>query len=78
MKKKFKEIALQAGGSHYASVNPTQLAMFANLIIDECIKAVQDANCTDLVKTTFDQGMTTGIKERCVNNIKHVFSRKVY
>ena len=36
MNEKIKELALQAGGSHYPSVNPVQLEKFANLIIEEC------------------------------------------
>jgi hypothetical protein len=36
MNKRIKELALQAGGSHYPEVNPDQLEKFAELIIREC------------------------------------------
>ena len=36
MHTRIKELALQAGGSHYPSVNSMQLEKFANLIIEDC------------------------------------------
>ncbi len=36
MNEKIKELALQAGGSHYPDVNSTQLEKFAELIVREC------------------------------------------
>jgi len=32
-----KQLALEAGGSHYPEVNPVQLQKFAELIVRECI-----------------------------------------
>jgi hypothetical protein len=35
-----KQLALEAGGSHYPEVNPVQLQKFAELIVKECEKVV--------------------------------------
>jgi hypothetical protein len=40
MNKRIKEIALQAGGSHYPDVNKETLEKFAELIIRECAAQV--------------------------------------
>jgi len=40
MNKRIKEIALQAGGSHYPDVNRETLEKFAELIIRECAAQV--------------------------------------
>lgn len=37
MHEKIKELALQAGGSHYPNVNSMQLVKFAELIVKECV-----------------------------------------
>jgi len=37
-----KELALQAGGSHYPGVNTMQLQRFYELVVTECATAVQD------------------------------------
>jgi len=42
MNEKIKELALQAGGSHYPEVNSKQLEKFAELIIRECAKIADD------------------------------------
>jgi hypothetical protein len=39
MNERIREIALQAGGSHYPEVNSMQLQKFAELIIAECAQA---------------------------------------
>ena len=36
MNKRIRELALQAGGSHYPEVNSMQLEKFAELIVNEC------------------------------------------
>lgn len=36
MNERIKELALQAGGSHYPDVNLQQLEKFAELIVQEC------------------------------------------
>ena len=40
MNKRIKELALQAGGSHYPEVNKETLEKFAELIIRECAAQV--------------------------------------
>jgi hypothetical protein len=42
MNKQIKELALQAGGSHYHTVNSQQLEKFAELLINECCKIMID------------------------------------
>ena len=38
MNKRVRELALQAGGSHYPEVNSMQLEKFAELIVRECME----------------------------------------
>lgn len=59
MNERIKEIALQAGGSHYPNVNSMQLEKFAELIIREC------ANITDEHESlnTWTKKYSTLIKE---------------
>jgi hypothetical protein len=40
MNKRIKELALQAGGSHYPDVNKETLEKFAELVIRECAAQV--------------------------------------
>ena len=40
MNKRIRELALQAGGSHYPEVNAMQLEKFAELIVRECLDIV--------------------------------------
>jgi hypothetical protein len=42
MNKQIQELALQAGGSHYHTVNSRQLEKFAELLINECCKMMID------------------------------------
>lgn len=42
MNKKIKELALQAGGSHYPEVGGAQLEKFAELLIKECAGVTLD------------------------------------
>jgi hypothetical protein len=37
MNQRIKELALEAGGSHYPDVNTKQLERFAELIVQECV-----------------------------------------
>jgi hypothetical protein len=36
-----KNFSLQAGGSHYPSINPDMQEAFANMILNECIKLAE-------------------------------------
>lgn len=42
MKTKIKELALQAGGSHYPDVGGDLLQKFADLMLAECIEVVKN------------------------------------
>jgi hypothetical protein len=52
---KVTDLALQAGGSHYPTVNRAQLESYTKLVIDECINALQKGN-KQHVCTNFDLG----------------------
>lgn len=39
----FKQLSLQAGGSHYPTINPQLQQQFGELIVRECIDIVEDA-----------------------------------
>jgi hypothetical protein len=73
MNEKIKEIALQAGGSHYPEVGGELLQEFARLLINECIESVNSADTRQLTHTTFDLSQATACKERCVKSIKQKF-----
>jgi hypothetical protein len=71
MRNKIKEIALQAGGSHYPDVNGDVLQKFADLLLAECIKLIKETpnhNCY----TSFDVAHSDGTKAECINHIKKV------
>lgn len=55
------EFQLQAGGSHYPSINPKMQEVFARLIVEECVKAVDSADLRAFVKTTFDKSQADGV-----------------
>ncbi len=42
MNERIKQLALQAGGSHYPEVNSMQLEKFAELIVKECVDIVEN------------------------------------
>jgi hypothetical protein len=75
MNEKIKELALQTGGSHFPDVNSKLLEIFANMIIDECIDAVKEAELKEVVFTTYDSGMANGVRIRCVQSINQRFNR---
>jgi len=71
MKERIKEIALQAGGSHYPDVGGDLLQKFADLLIDECIRAIQETpnhHCY----TSFDIAQSDGTKAECIEHIKKI------
>jgi uncharacterized protein YdgA (DUF945 family) len=72
MNKKIKEIALQAGGSHYPEVGGATLEKFTKLLLEECITAVKNTDTTHAY-TTFDKGMIDSTITKCVNSIKKTF-----
>jgi hypothetical protein len=74
MHEKIKEIALQAGGSHYPDVNSMQLEKFANLIIQECYGEIlcQLYSNSPSSNEQFNIGHETGLR-LAVNTIKQHF-----
>jgi hypothetical protein len=54
-KAKVTELALQAGGSHYPSVNRSQMESYTRLVIAECISALTEGERGHIC-TNFDQG----------------------
>jgi hypothetical protein len=73
MKNKIKELALQAGGSHYPEVGGETLQKFADLVLAECIDAAKNADTRNIVLTTFDKSQADGVKTAVVNSINERF-----
>lgn len=59
-----KKLALEAGGSHYPDVNPTQLEYFYKLVVKEC---------ADWVVTNADSLTQLGPEYFCNSNEKTVW-----
>jgi hypothetical protein len=56
MNQRIKELALQAGGSHYPDVGGKTLEKFAELIVRECAEIADTAEpflASDLIKQHF-------------------------
>jgi len=71
-KELLKKFQLQAGGSHYPSINPDMQLSFAQQIVKECIDAVRNTD-TRHAYTTFDKGLIDATVERSVKSIKERF-----
>lgn len=72
MKSIYKELALQAGGSHYPEVGGELLEKFANLLVKECIKAVEQTP-KHAAFTTFDNGVVEKTIELSIKQLKEKF-----
>ena len=72
MNDKLKEIALQAGGSHYPDVGGVTLEKFARLLIAECIDAVKNTPTT-AAYTTFDLDVVKNTIAKSVKSIEERF-----
>jgi 2C-methyl-D-erythritol 2,4-cyclodiphosphate synthase len=57
-----EEISLQAGGSHYPTINPRMQEAFARIIIAKCVDIVKQAG-THCAHTTFDLGIVECTRE---------------
>lgn len=53
---------LQAGGSHYPSINPDMQEAFARMIVAECLDAIDSTDLRSMVKTTFDNSQAEGLR----------------
>jgi hypothetical protein len=71
MNKKLKELSLQAGGSHYPTINTAMQEKFAELIINECIEAVKNTKAHAL--TTYDKDLVQSTVENCAESIRKHF-----
>lgn len=73
MKKElFKEIALQAGGSHYPNVGGETLHQFADLLLAEVIKTIEQTpkHCA---YTTHDLGTVECTIQKTIEIVKQRF-----
>jgi hypothetical protein len=70
MNKRIKELALQAGGSHYPDVGGITLEKFAELIVKECVSVCskQAADWEGDYATAYNDGI-----ESCISGIKEHF-----
>jgi hypothetical protein len=72
MKQKIYDIALQAGGSHYPGVGGDTLQKFADIMLEECIKVVQDTP-THCAYTTHDLGVVQCTIQKSVDALREYF-----
>lgn len=73
MKQKVKDIALQVGGSHYPEVGGELLQKVVDLVVAECIDAVNTADVRNIVYTNFDKDRAEYIKAAVVKSINERF-----
>ena len=68
----FKELALQAGGSHYPEVGGKTLEKFAELLLEKVIEVVQQTplHCAS---TTFQLGIVECTVAKTVESIEKTF-----
>jgi hypothetical protein len=71
-KELIKKFQLQAGGSHYPSINPDMQMLFARQIVEECIDAVRNTD-TRHAYTTYDKGLIDATVQRSIKSIKERF-----
>lgn len=73
MKKEiFKEIALQAGGSHYPEVGGATLEKFGDLLIEHVIKTIEETPTTHAY-TTYDKGLIDATIDKCAARVREEF-----
>jgi hypothetical protein len=72
MKKKIKELALEAGGSTYPEVGGKILERFAELMISECISAVENTG-KQCAYTSYDLNVVECTIKKSVDAIKERF-----
>jgi hypothetical protein len=72
MKDIYKELALQAGGSHYPEVGGELLEKFADLLVKEVIKTVESTpkHCA---YTSYDLGTVDCTLAKVVETVKDKF-----
>jgi hypothetical protein len=70
MNERIKEIALQAGGSHYPDVGGKTLELFASLLIKECVDIIE--NLTPGYDDYRNQ-IEDAFRRDCITNINYRF-----
>ena len=72
MKQKVKELALQAGGSHYPEVGGEVLNKFADLLLEEVINTIKNTpkHCAH---TTYDMSTVECTIKQSVSAVKDRF-----
>ena len=70
--KLFKELALQAGGSHYPNVGGETLKQHTKLVVEACIDAVENTSTTH-AHTTFDKNLIDATIEKSAQAIRDKF-----
>ena len=74
MNKRIKELALQAGGSHYPDVNSKQLETFAELIMLDCISQCRGVgNVIEAMYTGEEARRFKAVADSCEQMIKERF-----
>ena len=73
MNKLLHKLSLEAGGSHYPTVNADLQEKFAKLVIAECIKAVQRTD-RKLAHTTYDSSVVEGTIQLSIKSINEHFN----
>ncbi len=83
MNERIREIALQAGGSHYPEVNSMQLQKFAELFVAECVNreellgAIARGWCSEKnAHKTMDSDLALAIFDEVEQHIKQHFGVK--
>lgn len=72
MNKLLENLSLQAGGSHYPTINTNMQEAFAHLIINECIKAVQRTD-RGFARTSYDHSVVEGTIQQSIKSINEHF-----
>ena len=72
MKNKIKELALEAGGSHYPEVGGKILERFAELMLEECIAAVKNTGI-QCAYTTHDLPVVKCTIDKSVDALREHF-----
>ena len=70
----YKEIALQAGGSHYPEVGGELLEKFADLLIERVIQTVEKTPTTHAY-TTYDKGLIVATIDKCAAQVRKEFDK---
>jgi len=73
MNERIKQLALQAGGSHYPDVGGQTLETFAELLIQECDR-LNRSQSLELAGVVIDTEHGDGFDDICLDTVKRVES----